>query len=137
MNPLDLLTLIRACDQQIANLFGQMISINFAMIVAIYYFLNRAKLTLKAFAFLFYAVGMLTFFGMMLREGNIKQVAIRQINAMTPAERGPLLQGYHDLNQSWLFQDTALFINAAHYLLWVSVIYLLFFWKRPETPISA
>src|ERR1041385_1238230 len=53
MNPLDLLTLIRSCDQQIAALFEEMITISFAMIVAIYYFLNRAKFTLKAFAFLF------------------------------------------------------------------------------------
>lgn len=131
MNPLDLLALIRSCDQQVAALFEEMITINFAMIVAIYYFLNRAKLTLKAFAFLFYAVGMLAIFGMMLREANIKQVAVRQIDAMPEAQRGFLLQGYHDLNGSWLFQDTAIFINAAHYLLWLSVIYLLFFWKKP------
>lgn len=131
MNPLDLLALIRSCDQQIAALFEEMITINFAMIVAIYYFLNRAKLTLKAFAFLFYAVGMLAIYGMMLREANIKQVVITQIDAMSQAQRGFLLNGYYELSHSWLFQDTSLFINAAHYFLWLSVVYLLFFWKRP------
>ena len=130
VNPLDLLALIRCCDQQIAALFEEMITINFAMIVAIYYFLNRAKLTLKAFAFLFYAVGMLAIFGMMLRETNIKMVVVREIDAMH--DRPDLLAAYHDLSHSWLFQDTTIFINAAHYLLWLSVIYLLFFWKKPE-----
>src|SRR5262245_10822927 len=105
MTPIEFLTIIRSCDQQITTLFCEMITINFAMIVAIYYFLNRAKATLKAFAFLFYAVGMLALFGMMLREVNIKQVLITQIDAMTPAERGFLLQGYHELSRSWLFQD--------------------------------
>src|SRR5262245_37913543 len=55
----DLLALVRSTDQQIAVLFGQMISITFAMIAAIYYFLNRARLTLKLFAFACYGVGML------------------------------------------------------------------------------
>lgn len=128
---MDLLALIRSCDQQIAALFEEMITINFAMIVAIYYFLNRARLTLKAFAFLFYAVGMLAIYGMMLREANIKQVVITQIDAMSQAQRGVLLEGYYELSHSWLFQGTSLFINAAHYFLWISVIYLLFLWKRP------
>ncbi len=72
----DLLALARSTDQQMATLFGQMISITFAMIAGIYYFLNRARLPLKIFAFICYGVGMLAFFGMMLREANIKRVAL-------------------------------------------------------------
>jgi hypothetical protein len=125
----ELLALVRSCDQQIASLFGQMISITFAMIAGIYYFLNRARLPLKLLGFLCYAVGMLAFFGMMLREANIKQVALHAIEALP--ERGAVAQGLLDLTGTWLFQDTALFINAAHYALWISVIYLLFLWKKP------
>jgi hypothetical protein len=131
MNPLDLLALIRSCDQQIASLFAEMITINFAMIVAIYYFLARAQLGLKLAAFVFYAVGMLAIFGMMLREANIKQLALTQIAQMTPSARGAIVEGYYELSRSWVFQDTAFFINGAHWLLWLSVIYLLFFWRRP------
>jgi len=126
----DLIALVRSCDQQIAVLFGQMISITFAMIAGIYYFLNRARLPLKLFAFVCYAVGMLAFFGMTLREANVKAIALDSISALP--HRDVILERFHQLNQSWLFLDTAVFMNAAHYVLWVSVIYLLFFWKRPE-----
>lgn len=127
----DLLALVRSTDQQIAALFGQMISITFAMIAGIYYFLNRARVQLKIFAFICYGVGMLAFFGMMLRESNIKRVALEAIEAMPATQRSTIVEGLHQLSLSWLFEDTSLFLNAAHYVLWISVIYLLFFWKRP------
>lgn len=129
MTGLELLTLVRSCDQQIAALFGQMISVTFAMIAGIYYFLNRARLPLKLFAFVCYGVGMLAFFGMMLRESNVKAVALNAIEAL-PA-REPAVEGMRQLSHSWLFESTAIFMNAAHYVLWASVIYLLFFWKKP------
>jgi hypothetical protein len=124
-----LLALVRSCDQQIASLFGQMISITFAMIAGVYYFLNRARLPLKLLGFLCYAIGMIAFYGMMLREANIKLVALNALGALP--ERDRVSDGLYQLSQSWLFRDTGLFINAAHYALWISVIYLLFFWKKP------
>src|SRR5262245_8686336 len=131
MSGADLLALVRSTDQQIAALFGQMISITFAMIAAIYYFLNRARLTLKLLAFACYGVGMLAFFGMMLRESNIKAVALRAIESIPAATREPAVEGLRQLSQSWLFRDTALFMNVAHWVLWISVVYLLFFWRKP------
>lgn len=127
----DLLALVRSTDEQVATLFGQMISITFAMIAGIYYFLNRARIQLKVFAFICYGVGMLAFFGMMLRESNIKRVALEAIQAMPETQRSPIVEGLRQLSHSWLFEGTAIFLNAAHYVLWISVIYLLFFWKRP------
>ena len=126
-----LLALVRSTDEQMAVLFGQMISITFAMIAGIYYFLNRASMQLKVFAFLCYGIGMLAFFGMMLRETNIKSVALNAIGAIPLAQRGTVAEGVRQLSRSWLFQDTSIVMNAAHYVLWISVIYLLFFWKRP------
>jgi len=125
----ELVALIRSCDQQIAALFGQMISITFAMIAGVYYFLNRARLPLKLLGFVCYAIGMIAFFGMMLREANIKLVALGALGALPDRDR--VSDGLHQLSQTWLFHDTGLFINAAHYALWISVIYLLFFWKKP------
>jgi hypothetical protein len=127
----ELLALVRSIDQQMATLFGQMISISFAMIAGTYYFLNRARLPLKLFAFVCYAVGMLAFFGMMLREANIKRLALGAIDALPSTERSPMVEGFRQVSRSWLFEDTSLLMNAAHYVLWISVIYLLFFWKRP------
>jgi hypothetical protein len=126
-----LLALVRSADQQIAVLFGQMISITFAMIAGIYYFLNRARIELKIFAFICYGVGMIAFFGMMLRESNIKHVALDALEAMPPAQRTPVVEGLRQLSHSWLFEGTSFFLNAAHYVLWISVIYLLFFWRKP------
>lgn len=127
----DLLALVRSTDQQIATLFGQMISITFAMIAGIYYFLNRARMPLKAFAFLSYSIGMLAFFGMMLRETNIKRLALDGIEAIPLQQRSATAEGLRQLSRSWLFEDTALLMNVAHYILWISVIFLLFFWKKP------
>ncbi|OFX02745.1 MAG: hypothetical protein A3E78_07755 [Alphaproteobacteria bacterium RIFCSPHIGHO2_12_FULL_63_12] len=127
----DLIALVRSADQQVSVLFAQMISITFAMIAGIYYFLNRAGLALKFFAFISYGVGMLAFFGMALRESNIKLIAMNAIDALPASERGPMVEGFRQLSKSWLFQDTSILINAAHYVLWISVIYLLFFWRKP------
>ena len=49
-----------------------MITINFGMVVAIYYFLHGAKLALKVFTFFAYTVGMLVLLGEMLVETNVK-----------------------------------------------------------------
>jgi len=109
-----------------------MISITFAMIAGIYYFLNRTRLPLKLFAFICYGVGMLAFYGMMLREANLKRVALDAIEALP--QRDSVTEGLRQLSQSWLFHDAAIVINAAHYVLWISVIYLLFIWRKPEPP---
>ena len=72
MGESELLGIVRDCNVQYATLFGQMITINFAMIVAIYYFLHRASVKLKLAAFLFYLIGMLSLVGLILTQANIK-----------------------------------------------------------------
>ena len=52
------------------NWFVQMVSINFAMVVGIYYFLNRATLALKLFSFFVYSVGMFVLFGQTVVEAT-------------------------------------------------------------------
>ena len=58
MGELDLFNLARAITAVEIGYFTQMITINFAMIVAIYYFLNQANLVMKIMAFIAYLVGM-------------------------------------------------------------------------------
>ena len=52
--------------------FAQMLTINFAMVVAIYYFLNAAKMTLTLFSFFAYSVGMIVLLGQMLVGSKCK-----------------------------------------------------------------
>ena len=59
MGETELIGMIRDVNAQYAVLFGQIITINFAMIVAIYYFLHRASLSFRCAAFGFYPIGML------------------------------------------------------------------------------
>src|SRR5207248_10312793 len=62
-----------------------MITINFGMVVAIYYFLHGAKLALKIFTFFAYSEGMMVLLGEMLVETNIKEGVIEALRAL-PAE---------------------------------------------------
>ena len=83
-----------------------MITINFGMIVAIYYFLHGAKLALKIFTSFAYTVGMTVLLGEMLVEANIKAGVIEALRAF-PAEHlsRPIVR-YLAVYDSWLALTT-------------------------------
>jgi hypothetical protein len=130
MTELDLLNLTRSATVNEVSWFSQMITINFAMVVAIYYFLNQANLTLRLFAFVAYTIGMLVFLGEMLIETNIK-AGVSEALAALPAQSlsRPTLY-YLAAAHSWLGMTTVVVFNASFWVLWLSVFYLLFFWKK-------
>lgn len=133
MSELDLLNLARSCAGNITSDFAQVITINFAMVVAIYYFLSQAKIGMKVFAFALYLVGMLMYFGVMLEETNLE---LWTIDALRSQPKPSLLVSrYLVLNDSWLGHATTLLINVALWALILGTIYLLFFWnKAAHTP---
>lgn len=57
VSEIDLLDLARSCGQTISGDFAQVITIIFAMVVAIYYFLHQAGIRMKLFAFAIYTCG--------------------------------------------------------------------------------
>ena len=128
MTELDLLTLGRSITTNEVSLFSQIIAITFAMIVAIYYFLNQARLAIKIFAFCAYMVGGLLFLGEMLLETNLKFSVLQVMRAMP--HPSPVLQEYIGLNDTWLSITTRVLFNGAIWVLWIGVFYLLFFWKK-------
>ncbi len=130
MSEADLLEVVRASNVQISALYAQLISINFAMVVAIYYFLNRSQLTMKLLSFLIYLVGALMFIGLMLEEANLKRVALNSLAGLP--DPSPATAGMLALQGSWLFQATAIFQNLGLWTLLASVAFLLFFWRRPQ-----
>jgi hypothetical protein len=98
------------------------------MVVGIYYFLNRAQIALKLFAFGVYLVGMLLYLGEMLVEANVKAIALNSLAAVPQHSR--IAQAYLDVNASWLGKLNIVLFNSAFWLLAASTFYLLFVWRR-------
>jgi hypothetical protein len=131
MTELDLLTLGRAATQSEIGDFTQVITINFAMIVAIFYFLNRAQIAMKLFAFIAYMIGMMMFIGQMLLETSLKYTVRESLKALP--HPSAVTQEYVGLSGTWLGVGTSILFNFAIWILWLGVFYLLFFWKKtPE-----
>lgn len=130
MSELDLINLGRSITANEVSWFGQLITINFAMVVAIYYFLHRAKLFMKLFAFLAYTVGTLFFFSQILLESNLKLVTMQALAALP--HPSAIAQEYVGLAQSWLGGLVKVVFTGSFWLLWLGMIYLLFFWRRGE-----
>jgi len=131
MTELDLLNLARGSTAIEIGYFAQMITINFAMIVAIYYFLNQANLVMKIMAFIAYMVGMALFLGEMLFETNVKVTVLAALKALPHASAITTL--YLALYDTWLGVTIAALLNGAVWILVLGVFYLLFFWKKsPE-----
>ena len=129
MGETELIGMIRDVDAQYAVLFGQIITINFAMIVAIYYFLHRSALLFRMAAFVFYAIGMLALIGMMLEQSNYKNQALIALSALPPARRSAVTESLLAVSQSWVFHATSFFLNASLWVLFAVVAYLLFWWR--------
>lgn len=136
MGEAELIAIIRDVNAQYAALFGQVITINFAMIVAIFYFLHRTSLKLKLASFLFYTIGMLTLIGLMLQQANIKRLALEALAALPEVQRGPVGSGLLAVNDAWLFVASRLFLNGSLWVLFAVIAYLLFWW-RGEQPAPA
>ena len=135
MGETELIGMVRDVNAQYAVLFGQIITINFAMIVAIYYFLHRSGFLFRIAAFGFYAIGMLALIGMMLEQANYKNQALLALQALPAAKRSPVADSLLAVNQSWVFQTTSFFLNASLWVLFAVVAYLLFWWRGdPERP---
>ena len=137
MGETELIGIIRDVNAQYAVLFGQIITINFAMIVAIYYFLHRSTVLFRIAAFGFYAIGMLALVGLMLEQSNYKNQALIALRALPPGKRSAITDAFLAVSQSWLAQTTSFFLNASIWVLFVVVAYLLFGWRGdPERRVS-
>ena len=130
MSELDFLNLARSTTEHEVAWFGQMLTINFAMVVATYYFLNAAKLTLKIFSFFAYSVGMIVLLGEMLMEANVKVETIEALRALPAAQLSRPGIKYLAVSNSWLASVTSITFNLSVWLLWLGVLYLLFFSER-------
>jgi hypothetical protein len=130
MTELDLLNLARSTTEHEVAWFAQMITINFGMVVAIYYFLNGARIALKVFSFFAYTVGMLVLLGEMLVETNVKAGVIEALRALSSAAISRPTVHYLAVFDSWVslpcpFLPLLLLIIILHRVLLVRMILLL------------
>jgi hypothetical protein len=132
MTEADLLNLAHTYNQDVPTAFGQIITITFAMVVGIYYFLNQAKLGLKVFAYIAYSMGMFLYLGFMLGSSNVVHGVYTALTAL-PADRTSLATGYAlAIANSWLTPVENVLINGGFWVLWLGVGYLLFFWRKAD-----
>ena len=110
--------------------FAQMLTINFAMIVAIYYFLKTARMTLKLFSFFAYTVGMIVLLGQMLIEANLKAGAMEALRALPASQLSRPSVKYLAVSDSWIGLATSVTFNLSVWFLWFGVLYLLFLSER-------
>jgi hypothetical protein len=109
--------------------FGQIITINFAMIVASYYFLHRATLPFRVAAFVFYAVGMLALIALMIEQGDYQLEALAALAGIPAAQRSHVGDSVLALNQSGLHEATGIFLNASLWVFIAVAAYLPFWWR--------
>lgn len=129
MGESELIGIIRDANAQYAVLFGQIMTLNFAMIVAIYYFLHRAHILFRIAAFGFYAIGMLALNGLMLQQANYKLEALTALASLPTGHRSQMGDFVLGLNQSWLINVTKFFLSVGIWILFVGIAYLLFWWR--------
>ncbi len=137
MSELDLLNLARSTTEHEVSWFAQMITINFGMVVAIYYFLHRANLALRVFSFLVYSVGMLVLLGEMLVEANVKEGVMEAMRALPSEHLSRPTAHYLAVYDSWISFVTRITFNLSVWLLFLGVFYLLFLWKRHSNELDA
>ncbi len=131
MSELDLLNLARSCGQTINAEFAQVVTITFAMVVAIYYFLHQAGIRMKVFAFAIYTCGVLTYLGMMLMESAALVGTIKALQAIPVAAQAVPTQVYLGVRSSFVGTVSSVLLNLVYWVLWLGTGYLLFFWKKP------
>jgi hypothetical protein len=137
VSELELLNLARSTTEHEVTWFAQMITINFAMVVAIYYFLHGAKIALKVFSFFAYTVGILVLLGEMLVEANIKEGAIEALRGLPFEHLSRPSVHYLAVHDSWISFITRFTFNLSVWLLWFGIFYLLFLWKRHSNQLDS
>ena len=128
MTEFELVGIAEDAIAQIVLLVGQIIAINSAMIVAIYYFLSKAGLGMKLSAFFVYTLGSVMFFLLAIRESTISVAARVELEKIPEKLRSEVTNGLLAFSDSSISVVLSAATNLSVWALWLGVIYLLFFW---------
>ncbi len=131
MSELELLNLARDSGQTTSSYFAQVITITFAMVIAIYYFLHQAGIRMKIFAYILYTFGMFAYFGMMLLQSQIGFGARQALRAIPASAQSLPTLKYLGVEGSPVGVIATTLFNLLFWILWIGVGYFLFFWRKP------
>ena len=132
MSENELLTLTHDYSDSVTGAFGQVITITFAMVIGIYYFLNEAKVGLRIFAYIVYSIGMFLYFGLMVASSNVLFGIREALKALPPAQVSRPTAYLLSVNDSWVGSVEAVLVTGGFWVLWLGVAWLLFGWKKAD-----
>lgn len=122
------------------TLLTQIVGLHLAMIVGIYYFLARARLPLKIFAFLVYTTSYVTFVVMAMSQSLIGfWLGAAAPHYLEGGEANALASFLDRLGTSWLSLTVSIAANLMFLALWLGTAYFLFLYRQPpaDSPVLA
>ena len=133
MSEAEILSLLENYTEQQTQLIVQVVSLHFALVVSIFYFLHRSGLAMKLAVFALYTLGNALFLGLIYNL-SLKVVASRH-DLIGLQQDGVELSAVSQtvLNSLQPFTNvTSIIANVSFVALWIGAIYFLFFWKKRE-----
>jgi hypothetical protein len=133
MSEAEILTLLESYTEQQTQLIIQVVSLHFALVVAVFYFLHRSGLAMKLAVFALYSLGNSVFLGLIYNT-SLKVVAAR-LDLVRLHESGANLSAVSQTVLASLQPYTnfvSVIANVAFVALWFGAVYFLFFWKKRE-----
>jgi hypothetical protein len=133
MTEAEILQLLENYTEQQTQLIIQVVSLHFALVVAVFYFLHRSGLTMKLAIFALYTLGNALFLGLIYNL-SVKVVAMRS-DLLALHNNGAELSNVSQavLNNLQPYTNiTSIIANISFVALWIGAVYFLFFWKRPK-----
>jgi hypothetical protein len=133
MSEAEILSLLENYTEQQTQLIIQVVSLHFALVVAVFYFLHRSGLVMKLAVFALYTLGNSLFLGLIYNI-SLKVVAARQ-DLVNLQDSGASLSVISQTVLASLQPYTnlvSIIANVAFAALWFGAIYFLFFWKKRD-----
>lgn len=133
MSEAEILQLLENYTEQQTQLIIQIVSLHFALVVAVFYFLHRSGLAMKLAIFALYMLGNTLFLGLIYNL-SLKVVAART-DLLALQARGVELSAMSNTvldNLRPFINAASLIANISFVALWIGAVYFLFFWKKRE-----